>query len=137
MNREKKDFSLYLNYLYEEKMKVYDFWKLDDYKKDLYQYSIQHSLSLLIYEIFKYKRIRDYQEALMKVGNSKMVQESLKSNEVDIDQLRLSCLYKKIIKSIQKRKYGSAATYLALNQVYHQMKVFFVRVRNKVLLRFK
>lgn len=122
MNSEKKDFLISLNHLYEEKMRVYDSMNLNEYKIDLYQYTIQHSLSLLIYEIFQYKKIRQYRECLLEVGCSKMVQESLESNYVDINKLKLSYLYKTIIKCIKKRKYRLAAMYLALSKGYQKIK---------------
>ena len=133
MNSEKKDFLISLNHLYEEKMRVYDSMNLNEYKIDLYQYTIQHTLSLLIYEIFQYKQIRHYREFLMEVGSSKMVQESLGSDCVDIDKLNISKLYKTIIKCIKKRKYRLAAIFLALSKVYGKIKFFLIRARRKVL----
>lgn len=117
MNSKKKKFLYYLNNLYKEKMKLYEEGNLNELKPDLYNYTIQHTLIILIDEASKYSNIFKLRQILKEIRKSKMVEESFNNYNIDINKVKASKLNRRIIKSLKDKNYNLASFYLVTKKV--------------------
>lgn len=105
MNNKKKNFLFYLENLYNEKMNLYDKMGLDDFKQDLYNYTIQHTLNILIIEQLNFTKAIKLKESFKKIGESKMIIDSFKNCNINIDDTNMRKINKKVSKYIKNKKY--------------------------------
>lgn len=66
-----------LELLYYEKIKLYNSFEITDWQKDLYQYTVDHTLNLLITNAFASKET--CMSELKDIANSQMIRESFKN----------------------------------------------------------
>lgn len=117
MSSQKEDFLLYLENLYDEKMKLYNEKGLVDFKQDLYNYTIQHTLNILIEDILRFTSIKKLRKPFKKIRNSNMIIESYKRCNIKLSNLNVSILHKRIMFLLKYRCYDLISLYIILRYI--------------------
>lgn len=120
---KKSDMLLYLSNLYDEKLKLYEKYELDDFKEDLYNYTIQHTLIILIDNTLKNKNFRYFIEELEHIRNCTMILESFNNYSIDINDMKIDKRKKKILICMKDNKFIQIKL---VNDVY----VVFFKIRD-------
>ena len=113
---KKKNYLLYLNNLYDEKMKLYEKMKLNDFKIDLYNYTIQHTLNILIDNAMLNRNIKDCINQLKEIRQNKMIIESFQNYNINIYDMQINNMKKKNIKYMELKKY----IYVYMCSIYYK-----------------
>lgn len=83
----KNDFLECLELLYEGKMNTYNKLQADEYKTDLYIYTLTHTIGLLFGELVRTDKAK-LREQLIKLNHSRMFKESFNSGNIVIRKLK-------------------------------------------------
>ena len=118
MSSKKNNFLLYLSNLYNEKMKVYEENDLNEFKQDLYNYTICHSLNILIDEVIKFTSVKKLKIPFKEIRESSMIEESYKYCNINIDKINISKFNRNIIKLLKKRQYNLISLYVTIRYLY-------------------
>lgn len=133
MSNRKKDFLKYLENLYDEKIKLYEKMGLDNFKIDLYNYTLSHTLNLLICDVRAYENPTSYNKAFCQIGKSHMIRESFRNGTISIERTTMSYINKKIAKSIKNEKYSMILVSLTINKFCYAIFLLFEKIKQKLL----